>query len=192
MATDAATQLMTTHEFLQLADKEGVTRELIDGVLEERPVTTRSPKHSKAMAEITRSLGNWQSDHAGMTGVVACGEVRCRLATDPDLIVGIDVVYYEGKEAIRQSDEESFFDGPPIVTVEVLSPSDTHEGVVERIQRYLSAGTKQVWIADPDLRTVTAHRADADAVLFNVSQELTAEPELPEFRVAVNELFPKA
>lgn len=42
MATDLAAQLMTTDEFLKLADKEGVTRELTDGVLVEREMTTRS------------------------------------------------------------------------------------------------------------------------------------------------------
>jgi Uma2 family endonuclease len=90
-------------------------------------------------------------------GVVTCGEVRCRLATDPDLIVGVDVVFYEGKEAVRQCEEDSFFDGPPVVAVEVLSPTDTHEGVTDKIRRYLTTGTKQVWIADPDLQTLTIH-----------------------------------
>lgn len=191
MATDTTTWPMTTEKFLQVADEEGVTRELIDGVLVERPPTIRYPRQSIAFSKVGTVLLNWLDNRPDMIGVVAGGEVRCRLATDPDLIVGIDVVYYEGNEAIRQCDEESFFDGPPIVAVEVLSPSDTREGVVEKIYRYLSAGTKQVWIADPDLRTVTVHRVDADAVLFNVSQELTAEPELPEFRVAVKELFPQ-
>jgi Uma2 family endonuclease len=186
MATDATTQLMTTDEFLQLADEEGVTRELIDGVLMERPVTTRNPKHSAAMTRISKVLDIWLDNQTETVGVVACGEVRCRLATGPDLIVGVDVVYYEGKDAVRQCEEESFFDGPPIIAVEVLSPSDTHEGVVEKIRRYLSTGTKQVWIADPDLRTVTIHRANA-----NATQDLTAEPELPGFCVAVKDLFLK-
>jgi Uma2 family endonuclease len=191
MATDATTRPMTTDEFLQLADEEGVTRELIDGVLVERPVTTRSPKHSKAVTRISKMLDNWLDEQAETDGVVASGEVRCRLATDPDLIVGVDVVYYEGKDAVRQCEEDSLFDGPPIIAVEVLSPSDTHEGVVEKIRRYLSTGTRQVWIADPDLRTVTIHRANANATLRNASQDLTAEPELPGFCVAVRDLFLK-
>jgi Uma2 family endonuclease len=191
MATDTTTRLMTTDEFLQLADEEGVTRELIDGVLVERPVTTRSPKHSIAITRIGQALSNWLDSQEEVTGVVGGGEVRCRLATDPDLIVGVDVVYYEGKKSIRQASEQSFFDGPPIIAVEVLSPSDTHEDVVEKIRRYLSTGTKQVWIADPDLRTVTIHRANANAILCNVSQELTAEPELRGFCVAVKDLFLK-
>jgi Uma2 family endonuclease len=189
MATDTTTQPMTTDEFLQLADEEGVTRELIDGELVERPVMLTFPIQSVALSRIGTALNNWLDIQTETVGVVACGEVRCRLATDPDLIVGVDVVYYEGEESIRQAGEQSFFDGPPIIAVEVLSPSDTHENVVEKIRRYLSTGTKQVWIADPDLRTVTIHRANANATLCNANQELTAEPELPRFRVAVKDLF---
>lgn len=189
MATDLATQLMTTDEFLELADEEGVTRELIDGNLVERPMTTRNPKHSHVMAEITRTLGNWLHAQEGVVGYYGCGEVRCRLATDPDLIVGIDVVYYEGAEFERQAEEQSFFDGPPVIAVEILSPSDKHEEIVEKITRYLSHGVKQVWVADPDLRTVTVHRGEGDSTHFNAKQELTGEPELPGFRVRVAELF---
>jgi Uma2 family endonuclease len=46
-----------------------------------------------------------------------------------------------------------------------------------------------VWIIDPVLRTVTVCRPDAEPALFNVNQELTAEPHLPGFRVAVAEIF---
>jgi len=74
MATDISTQLMTTDEFLQLADEEGVTRELIDGTLRERPVTTRSPKHSKVMTRISKMLDNWLDEQTAVVGVVACGE----------------------------------------------------------------------------------------------------------------------
>jgi len=189
MSTNLATPLMSTDEFLQLADEEGVTRELIDGVLVDRPMTTRNPRHCRTMTRIGKLLDNWLDSQPQIIGVVGSGEVRCRLATDPDLIVGIDVVYYEGAEAVRQCEEEAFFDGPPVVAVEVLSPSDTHEDIVEKIHRCLSNGTKQVWIADPDLRTITIHRPDADAVLYNARQELHGEPELPGFSARVIDLF---
>ena len=189
MATDLAVKPMTTAEFLELADEEGVTRELIDGVLAEREMTTRNARHSRATTRISKFLDNWLDEQEAIIGTVGSGESRCRLATDPDLIVGVDVVYYEGEEFERQGEEESFFDGPPIVAVEILSPSDKHEEVVEKINRYLSCGVKQVWIADPDLRTVTVHRGEGESTHFNVKQELTAEPELPGFRVPVVELF---
>jgi len=189
MAADSATQLMTTKEFLQLADEDGVTRELIDGVLVEREMTTRSPKHTKTITRISKFLDNWLDEQTEIVGTVNSGEVRCRLATDPDLIVGIDVVYYAGEESVRQAEEQSFFDGPPVVAVEVLSPSDKHEEIVERIRRYLSAGVQQVWIADPDLRNVTVHRSAKPSALYNAGEDLIGDPELPGFHVRVEKLF---
>jgi len=46
-----------------------------------------------------------------------------------------------------------------------------------------------VWLVDPHLRTLTVLRHDADPELFNVTQELTAEPHLPGFRVRVADIF---
>ena len=61
----------------------------------------------------------------------------------------------------------------------------------EKIKLYLTTGVALLWIADPDLRTVAAHRPDTAPVLFNILQELTAESHLPGFRVPVAELFPQ-
>ena len=188
MAT-TTTGLLTAEEFLKLPEEEGVTRELIEGELRERPMTTRSPKHSIAMGRIAQSLNNWLDAHRDFTGAIAVGEVRCRLEKDPDSIVGIDVAYFEGAEAVRQSQQSTFFDMAPVVAVEVLSPSDTHEDVSEKIRRYLAVGTKQVWVADPDFRTVTVYRGDGSAQLYHSEQTFAGEPELSGFRVKTAALF---
>ena len=80
-------------------------------------------------------------------------------------------------------------EGPPLLAAEILSPSDTHEDVVEKLHLYLELGVAVVWILDPDLRTVTVHRRGADPQFFNAAQELTGDPELPGFRVRVADLF---
>jgi Uma2 family endonuclease len=187
MAT--GTVLMTAEEFLRLPDVEGVTRELIDGVVVERNMTTRSPRHTISASRISQKLWNWLDSTPGRRGLVAVGEVRCRLPGDPETVVGIDVAYFEGAEAERQGQEESSFVGPPILAVEILSPSDTHEDVGEKIHRYLAAGTKQVWIADPDFRTITVHRADAPPAFYHHLQDLPGGPDLPGLHVPVASLF---
>ena len=90
---------------------------------------------------------------------------------------------------IRQTNETTLIDGVPILAVEILSPSDVIEDVNEKIDAYLEAGVAVVWIVDPYFRTVKVHRPDAEPELFNVRQELTAEPHLPGFRVPVSRLF---
>lgn len=188
MATTDST-LMTTKEFLQLPEDENVTRELIDGQLRERTVTTRSLKHSIVVGRISHVLIAWLDADDDAGGVIATGEVRCRLSTEPDTMVGIDVAWFTGEEAIRRGEEEGFYDGPPVVAVEVLSPSDTHEDISDKIHRYLAVGTKQVWVVDPDFRTVTVYRTDRNPVFYNAEQELDGAPELSGFRVNTGLLF---
>jgi Uma2 family endonuclease len=82
-----------------------------------------------------------------------------------------------------------YLDGPPVLAIEVLSPADKHEQVSKKIKSYLRAGVKLVWIVDADACTVTVHRPDAKPQMFNVEQQLTADPHLPGFRCSVAEIF---
>ncbi len=82
-----------------------------------------------------------------------------------------------------------YLDGPPVLAIEILSPSDEQEDIADKVREYLDAGVPLVWVVDTFFSTVTVHRPDAEPQLFNVKQELTAEPFLPGFRVAVAELF---
>jgi Uma2 family endonuclease len=191
MTTTTAERLVSTNEFLQLVESapEDVTLELIQGRVREHLMTTRSPRHSIAMARISQMLLNWLDEQPDRQGVVASGEARCRIARDPDTIVGLDVAYFEGVEFVELPDGAKFFDGPPVVAVEVLSPTDEHEEIVERVRGFLAAGVPQVWVADPEFRSVTVHRPGAEECLFTARRELTAEPELPGFRCAVESLF---
>ena len=187
----ATTAPVTLEEFLRLEAEapEGVTLELIDGEIVERPMTVRRPSHTRTSARIVQALLNWLDSQSEIAGTVDVGEVRCRLSSDPETIVGIDVGFWEGPEFANLPASVALYDGPPTVAVEVLSPSDTHEGVTDKLLLYLSRSVPQVWIVDPDLETVTIHRPDAEPQLFSSRQTLTAEPELPGFRVPVSQLF---
>lgn len=41
---------------------------------------------------------------------------------------------------------------PPLICIEILSPSDTMREIRERVDDYFALGTKNVWIVDPSLR----------------------------------------
>lgn len=117
------------------------------------------------------------------------GQAGCILRRDPDTTVGIDVAYASAETVARQSDETTMLDGPPVLAVEILSPSDKQEEIDEKVEEYLAAGVALVWVVNPRFRTVTVFRADAEPELFNVRQQLSAEPHLPGFCVAVNDIF---
>ena len=180
--------LMTTEELLAMPD-DGVDRELIRGELRESRMTTRSRLHCDVAAQLTYLLKQWRAQQPPPRGKVYVGEVRVRLRRDPDTVVGIDLVYVSPAAEQAMGNNVSFIEGPPVLVIEIISPSDTAEGMSEKIREYQSAGVPLIWYVDPAVRTVTAYRLDGRHVLFNTHQDLTAEPELPGFCVPVATIF---
>lgn len=187
MATTSPSKI-TMEEFLALPD-DGVHRELIRGEIREYPMTTRNARHAYVALRVSQTLANWFDSQTQLEGVVVSGDARCRLSTNPDNIVGIDVAVFLGEEALDVVERSGTFEGPPLLAVEVLSPSDTHENLVEKIRLYLEAQTPQLWIVDPDLQTITIHRPDGTSRLFDRHQTLEVDPELPGFQADVSSFF---
>ncbi|MEO6809885.1 MAG: Uma2 family endonuclease [Isosphaeraceae bacterium] len=182
-----APALTTTEQMLALPGPE-MDRELIRGELREKPMTMRNRSHSQVEARVTKHLDNWLDTQPEPRGLIVSGEAGFRLQRNPDSSVGIDVAYVSAEVAAR-SPNAAFFEGPPVLAVEILSPSDTKERIDEKIALYFEVGVPLVWLVDPRFRTITVLRPDAEPELFNVLQELTAEPHLPGFRVPVAQLF---
>lgn len=154
-------------------------------------MTRRNRRHTRTSTLLAHVLQDWLRRQPLPRGEILTGDAAFRLARNPDTLVGIDLAYISAEQAARIPDAVSFIDGAPVLAIEILSPSDKHEEVVEKIELYLSTGVALVWVVDPDLRTVAVHRPETAPVLFNVLQDLTAEPHLPGFRVPVSELFPQ-
>jgi Uma2 family endonuclease len=179
---------MTTEEMLALPEN-GMDRELINGELREYPMTKRNQWHSGTEANIAYYLKGWRDQNADRGGRVVSGEAGFRLRRNPDTTVGIDVAYISAEVVANTPREAAFFEGPPVLAVEILSPSDRQEEIAEKVRAYLETGVALVWLVDPEFRTVLVHRPDAEPELFNVRQELAGGAHLPGFRVAVAKLF---
>jgi Uma2 family endonuclease len=182
-------RLMTEEEFLALPDDDGVERELIRGELVERPMTTRNYAHCTVSTRIGFHLTTWLVNQPPPRGSIVSGEARIRLRRDPLTFVGVDVAYIAAETRPSDPREARYVDGPPVLVVEILSPHDKQKDIEDKVADYLDAGVPLVWIVAPRFSTVTVYRPDAKPQLFNADQELTAEPFLPGFRVAVADLF---
>lgn len=184
-----STSRMTVEEFLALPDDPNVRRELIHGELREETVTTRNPRHAGCVTKLAAALENWRTASKLEHVYIGTGDVRCRLPDTEETLVGIDVGVFIGNEGIRQVSDDSQLTVAPVLAVEVLSSTDTHESVREKIRLYLSAGVAQVWIADPDFHVVTVYRRDRQPSSRNSDEVLTGDPELAGFNVRVVSLF---
>jgi Uma2 family endonuclease len=187
MSTATAPRPMTVEELDALPD-DGMERELIRGELRERPRTRRNRRHSRAEIKIGKALDLWLDAHADRGGEVVGGEAGFILRRDPDTNVGIDVAYVSAEVAARRP-EAPDFEGPPVLAVEILSPSDTQEAVDEKVTLDLESGVAVIWVVNPRLRTITVFRPGSPVQVVSSGQELDGEPELAGFRANVDDLL---
>jgi Uma2 family endonuclease len=179
---------MTTEELEAIPD-DGRERWLIDGELREGGMTRRNRGHSLIEANVTYLLKRWRDQQRPPRGQVLVGEAGLRLSRNPDTTVGVDVAYISAETSTANSNDESLVDGIPVLAVEILSPSDKHEEIKEKIETYLRHGTQLVWIVDPAFQTITVYRPESLPQMCNIEQHIDAEPHLPGFKVAVSEIF---
>ncbi len=179
-------QKMTVEEFLKLPE-DGVRRSLINGIVKEYGMTVRAHLHATVLIEIAFYLRLWLESQPLPRGRFSGGEAGVRLTEDTT--VGVDLAYYSAELLARQTGSSTMIVGVPSLVVEILSPSDTLAETEDKVDTYLSAGVPITWIVNPRRQTVTVYRPHQRSLTFNADQELTAEPVLPGFRIAVADLF---
>ena len=77
----------------------------------------------------------------------------------------------------------------PALIGEVRSKNDTQAEIREKARRYVEAGTRLVWVADPNRRIVTAYRSGQEPRVLGVDELLTAEGIIPGLEFPVHRLF---
>jgi Uma2 family endonuclease len=179
---------MTTEEMLALP-KNGVERDLIRGVMREKPMTRRGRRHSRATVNLAHFLRAWLATMPEPRGEILAGEQGFCIRKNPDTTVGIDVAYIGPQTAARVPDDVFLIDELPILAAEILSPSDTQEDILDKVEEYLTAGIPLVWVLEPKYRTVTVYQPHQPPRMFNSTEELCGDPHLPGFRVRVADLF---
>ena len=180
--------LMTTEQLLAIPD-DGIVRELYAGHLKELGMSRRGVRHTWSGSNVTALLRGWVKTLPSPRGRVLSGDAGFRLQRNPDTTVGIDIAYISPEMAAGLPDEAFLIDGSPTLAVEILSPSDTQEAILNKVAAYLTAGVVLVWVVETVFKTVTVYRPDAPPAMFNVTQQLDGGPHLPGFRADVAEVF---
>ena len=171
---------MTVEEFMNI-DDEPNRHELIKGELLTMPPP--KPLHGRAVANLTILLGIHVK--ANRLGVVYT-ESGYHLEHDPDTVLGPDVSFVSTKRVDQMDDR--YYDGPPDLAVEVLSPGDRKSYVERKLAVWLETGTRSVWLVNPRRRTVEVISSASDRRTLHETDELVDDT-VPGFRVKVSEIF---
>ena len=159
--------------------------EVIDGELREVSPSFADP--SRVAAIITGEVTQFNEEHE--LGEVFTSDGGFVLSRHPLILVAPDVAFVRTENIPPDYDFQSFFPGAPDAAVEVRSPSDRLGEIEEKVERYLTFGTKIVVKADPVLRLVEVRRPDRPPVTLHVGDVLSLEEVLPGFRLPLARIF---
>ncbi len=180
---DEVKTLMTAEDLWGLPE-DGYHYELVKGEL----IRMSPPgiEHGDIASELSARLRMHAKSHKLGRVLVEAG---FNLARHPDTVRGPDVAFLSSARIPPQGLPRGFFEGAPDLAVEIVSPSETASEVQEKVQDYLTHGTRLVWVVEPGTRTVVVYRADGSARLLRDEDTLEGEDVVPGFTVKVAELF---
>jgi len=144
-------------------------------------------QHGAVESNIDYALKH-QGERRGL-GKVRCGEVGIVLWRNPDRVVGADAVFIATRSLPIQRSREGYLETIPDLVVEVVSKNDTPAYVQRKVEDYLAAGVRVVWIADPGPKTITVHRPGTEPQTLTETDLLTVEDVIPGFQLPVREAF---
>ncbi len=159
--------------------------ELVDGVVV--PMTPASSKPSRVTMTIGAILWNHVRQHR--LGGVYSAEGGFVLFPDRETVLAPDAAFVRAGREPRGEAEWHFARLAPDLVVEVLSPSDRPRDVQTKVALYQEAGVPLIWVVDPQAQTVTVLALGHDPVQLTAADMLDGSDVLPEFRVAVSEIF---
>ena len=175
----ATTKKLTKSEFWSLADASDLTYELIDGVA----VPKMSPKyfHSRSTLALVNILNLW-SDGRGRIGIEWAFDLSEDFTPVPDLL-------YVSFDRLPESwNENAACPVPPELAIEIISPGQTFGQMTQKASYYLTGGVLQVWVVDPEAKSVTVFYPDRAPKTYMNDAVITDEL-FPELAVAVDRLF---
>lgn len=146
----------------------------------------------KSMKQIEVLLGNFLLRRFIQTSAFQRGDI---MMAESDSYVDAarkripDLTYFseEQLEAIRRREQVS-----ALFAIEILSDSESHQDVLDKIQDYFDGGAQLVWYIAPRRQKIYAYTSPDESTVFKGPQTITAAPVIPDFQFVVDDLFASA
>jgi len=183
----AEVEPMTAEEFFDFVHRpENANKwfELVRGEVIELPPPLKL--HGRVSINIGFALETFVRQRR--KGYVTTNDSGVLLERDPDTVRGPDVAVYEDAKTWAEL-HPKYGEVPPLLAVEVLSPTDKVNKVNRKIADYLRAGVGLVWLADPEEQTLTVYRRGHEPQLHEASETVTGEEVLPGLTLKVADCF---
>ena len=161
---DTTTGLMTVEEYCRLPQENGeFYYELHHGELVK--VCRPKPKHTKTQRRLRQLL----EAVAGEAGIV---EIEIPFSALPEYELRVADVAFVSKERWEQMAPDVYLQGAPELVIEVLSPSNTVEEILDKEKLCLENGCREFWVLDAKRRQVKVSTPDGLTRTYHEGQEI--------------------
>jgi Uma2 family endonuclease len=175
-------QRMTLEEFLELPEEEPAL-EFEDGT-----VTQKVPPQGKHSA-LQLGLGGLLNSlllpgHPGQT----FSELRTTFG-ERSRVPDLAVYTWDRIPLDANGEVANEFREPPDIAIEIVSPGQSVNSLVQRCVTFIQAGTRAAIIVDPDPKTVVVFRAGRAPTVLEQSEDLDFQDIIPGLRLLVSQVF---
>lgn len=183
MATDLATAVITPEQLAMMPNDKDF--ELVDGQLVDRKIGNKS---NWVATRLARLLGDYVEEH--QLGWVFTSEAGYRLdPSRPNNVRKPDVYFVQFGRLPDEEPADAYDYLAPDLAVEVISPGDTVRELDEKLAEYLTAGVREVWVVNPELRTAKIYESDGSITPLRESDDLEGGEIVPGFRCRLGTLM---
>jgi Uma2 family endonuclease len=156
--------------------------EIVNGIPEEKPMA--GARHGNVIARLIIKLGNY----------IEARDLGELYSPDTTFMIGRnqrlpDIGFVFANRIPEEGQPSGMWEIPPDLAVEVISPNDVYVKVTRKVDEYLEAGVKQVWLVAPERKSITIYRSPFDVTVFQDDMELVSEDLFPGFRCPLSEIF---
>ena len=184
MSGDVQRPYPLTADELERISIPGKVTELVRGRL-----VVREPPGTRHGA-IAMNLSYYLADHVRRhgPGTVFAQDTGFKIASDPDTVRAPDVAFVAQERANRVL-PRGYAQLAPDLLAEVLSPDDRPGEVLAKVGDWLAAGTRLVWVVDPERREARVYREDGSLTALGEHDILDGEEVLPGFNCSLAQIL---
>ncbi len=176
----------TVEDLYNLAGDEN-RYELVRGEL--LMMSPASPVQGRFASRRDRVLADYVEAHD--LGEVYVSEPGFVLQSEPEQVIRAPgVAFVASKHIPPPAQQAGFWPIAPDLAVEIISPSETAVDIQQKVQDYLNAGTRLVWLVYPSAKMVVEYQAEQNyARHLGLDDELEGGEVIPGFRYSLQMLF---
>ncbi len=184
MLHGVSTSSLLTAEELERISIPGKVTELIRGrlIVREPPGTW----HGAISAKLTYLLADFVYRQG--LGMVFGQDTGFKVGSEPDTVRAPDVAFV-ARERVGVIRRRGYAQLAPDLLAEILSPDDRAGEILAKVADWLAAGTKIVWVVDPERREARVYRQDSSLSVLGSDESLEGEEVLPGFTCLLKDVL---